>query len=107
MPAPDTKLTIVYPEPFDHDPLHRIGQEMQRLLADMLTKPLPKDVLRQLYKLERVTLIDRVAGPRVTARLQSAFLNASVSSSPLTSMPGSGLVRTPRRHGAGAHQRQR
>ena len=53
---PDAKLTAVHPNPFDHDPLHRIGLELRSLLADTLTEPLPGDMLVLLHKLERVEL---------------------------------------------------
>jgi hypothetical protein len=57
MPTPpDAKLTTVHTNPFDRDPLHRIGLELQRLLADTLTAPLPGDMLVLLHRLERVEL---------------------------------------------------
>ena len=57
MPTPpNAKLTAVHPDPFDRDPLHRIGMELQRLLADTLTKPLTRDMVVLLHRLERVEM---------------------------------------------------
>ena len=60
MPTPpNAKLTAVHPDPFDRDPLHRIGMELQRLLADTLTKPLTRDMVVLLHRLERVEMESR------------------------------------------------
>ena len=56
MPQSETGLVIIQPDHFDHDPFNRIGIELQRVLADTLTKPMPRDMRVLLKRLERLGL---------------------------------------------------
>ena len=63
MPKPDAKLIFIHPHPFDDNPLHRISQELRRMLADTLIEPLPDAMLVQLRRLERKAAANRSALP--------------------------------------------
>jgi hypothetical protein len=54
MPASYARLTLIRSDPFDHDPVHRIGLEMQGLLVDKLTRGLTGKMLVLLRRPERV-----------------------------------------------------